>query len=157
MAVAALALLLLGAITFRGSRRASREGELAREAEARRVSDERGYHETQREFTKIMQVTRDENEAYGLLKRHLQRSLAGSDVVVLNRNNSHDRLEAMTELPEGLTARREARDRRAGARSRRASAPRPFPRTPSSPRSSSVQLIGRSIWRRREDGTASRR
>ncbi len=43
-----------------------------------------------------MQVTRDENEAYRLLKRHLERSLEGSDVLVLNRNNSHDRLEPMT-------------------------------------------------------------
>jgi diguanylate cyclase (GGDEF)-like protein len=45
-----------------------------------------------------MQITRDEGEAYRLLKRHLERSLDGADVIVLNRNNSHDRLEPMTEV-----------------------------------------------------------
>jgi diguanylate cyclase (GGDEF)-like protein len=48
-----------------------------------------------------MQITRDENEAYQLLKLHLERSLQDSDVLVLNRNNSHDRLEAMTQVPDG--------------------------------------------------------
>jgi hypothetical protein len=62
---------------------------------------EREYHEGQRDFTEIMQITRDENEAYGLLKRHLERSLEGSEVAVLNRNNSHDRLELTTEPPSG--------------------------------------------------------
>jgi diguanylate cyclase (GGDEF)-like protein len=100
MAVGALALLLLSLITFRGSRRALTENELAQEAEAERRAAEDDYHETQREFTEIMQITRDEHEAHGLLKRHLQRSLGGSEVLVLNRNNSHDRLEAVTALAD---------------------------------------------------------
>jgi diguanylate cyclase (GGDEF)-like protein len=101
MALGALALLLLGAITFRSSRRALREHEELEDAEARRRAAESDYHETQREFTEIMQITRDEDEAYRLLSRHLQRSLEGSEVLVLNRNNSHDRLEPMTEVADG--------------------------------------------------------
>ena len=86
MAAGALALLLLSATTFR--------------TEARRSATERDYDETQREFTEILQITRAEDEAYRLLKRHLQRSLEGSEVLVLNRNNSHNRLEPMTELAD---------------------------------------------------------
>jgi hypothetical protein len=43
------------------------------------------------EFTEAMQVTESEEEAHGLLKRHLERSIPGSAVVILNRNNSADR------------------------------------------------------------------
>ena len=50
------------------------------------------YHSTQREFTEILQVTETEAEAHALVKRHLERALPGSDVVVLNRNNSQNRL-----------------------------------------------------------------
>jgi diguanylate cyclase (GGDEF)-like protein len=99
MALTGLALLLVGAFGFRSSRRSLVERDRSRVAEQRRVDAERDYHETQREFTEVMQITRDEEEAYGLLKRHLERSLEGGDVLVLNRNNSHDRLEPMTELP----------------------------------------------------------
>jgi len=100
MALGALALLLLSLITYRSSRRALSESEEAHEAEAQRRAAEHDYHDTQREFTEIMQITRDEHEAHGLLKSHLQRSLEGSDVLVLNRNNSHDRLEAVTSLAQ---------------------------------------------------------
>jgi diguanylate cyclase (GGDEF)-like protein len=101
MGLGALALLLLGAITFRSSRRALREQEELEDAEKRRRAAESDYHKTQREFTEIMQITRDEDEAYRLLSRHLQRSLDGSEVLVLNRNNSRDRLEPMTEVADG--------------------------------------------------------
>jgi diguanylate cyclase (GGDEF)-like protein len=98
MAGAGFALLLVGAFGFRASRRSEEEERRSRAAEQERLTSERAYHETQREFTEVMQITRDESEAYGLLKRHLERSLNGTDVIVLNRNNSHDRLEAMTEV-----------------------------------------------------------
>ena len=101
MAVSAFALLLLAGISLRTTRRHVLEDERSRDAEAERADAERQYYETQREFTEVMQITRDEGEAYRLLKRHLERSLEGSDVLVLNRNNSHDRLEPMTALPEG--------------------------------------------------------
>lgn len=58
----------------------------------------RGYEITQ-EFTDALQVSETEEESYGLLKRHIERSIPQSTVVVLNRNNSADRLEATTELP----------------------------------------------------------
>ena len=48
------------------------------------------------EFTDTLQVTATEEEAHELVQRHLQRSLPGSTVVVLRRNNSENRLEAAT-------------------------------------------------------------
>jgi diguanylate cyclase (GGDEF)-like protein len=67
----------------------------------------RSYETTQGEFTDALQVSETEEESYGLLKRHLERSIPRSTVVVLNRNNSADRLEATTELPpeSGLAER----------------------------------------------------
>jgi diguanylate cyclase (GGDEF)-like protein len=101
MAASAFALLLFAGMSFGSGRRTQREKERATAAAAGRADEERRYFETQHEFTEVMQITRDENEAYELLKLHLERSLPGSDVLVLNRNNSHDRLEPMTELPPG--------------------------------------------------------
>ena len=67
----------------------------------------RGYETTQGEFIDALQVSDTEDETYGLLKRHLERSIPRSAVVVLNRNSSADRLEATTELPpeSGLAER----------------------------------------------------
>jgi diguanylate cyclase (GGDEF)-like protein len=54
-----------------------------------------------------MQIVQDESEAHELVRRHLERSLPGSSVVVLNRNNSANRLEAATPLDaEAPLARR---------------------------------------------------
>ena len=55
----------------------------------------------QAEFADTLQLASDEDEAHLLLQRHLQRTLAATGVVVLNRNNSADRLEAVTPLPGG--------------------------------------------------------
>jgi diguanylate cyclase (GGDEF)-like protein len=52
-----------------------------------------------REFLDVLQVTNSADVAHDLLKRHVERSVAGSSVVILNRNNSDDRLEAKTEVP----------------------------------------------------------
>ena len=66
---------------------------------------ESGYREAQIEFSETMQVTRDEREAHEVVKVHLERLVPGGSVVVLNRNNSADRLEATTgEIPEDLRA-----------------------------------------------------
>jgi diguanylate cyclase (GGDEF)-like protein len=54
----------------------------------------------QAEFVDTLQIANDEDEAHRLLQRHLERTLAAM-VVVLNRNNSADRLEAVTPLPDG--------------------------------------------------------
>jgi diguanylate cyclase (GGDEF)-like protein len=67
--------------------------------ELRFTADEH-HRETQREFLETMQMTRTETEAYALLKRHLERTAPRSVAVVLNRNNSDNRLEAATPLEE---------------------------------------------------------
>jgi diguanylate cyclase (GGDEF)-like protein len=59
------------------------------------------YRRAQDEFAETLQLTENEHDAHELLKRHLERTLAGSDVIVLKRNNSADRLQATTELPDG--------------------------------------------------------
>jgi diguanylate cyclase (GGDEF)-like protein len=56
---------------------------------------------THAEFTEIAQAAEAEDEAYELLRRQIERSIAGSSAAVLNRNNSDDRLEPTTTLPEG--------------------------------------------------------
>jgi diguanylate cyclase (GGDEF)-like protein len=61
----------------------------------------RGYEESQAEFTDAMLLTEAEGEAHELLKRHLERSIPANGVVMLNRNNSADRLEATTEIVSG--------------------------------------------------------
>ncbi len=53
------------------------------------------------EFAETLQVTETEQETHELLKRHLERAVSGTDATVLNRNNSADRLEAMTPLSPG--------------------------------------------------------
>src|SRR3954454_1871441 len=69
----------------------------------RRVAAEqlraRRYAAEQQEFTEALQMTGSEDEANELLERHLERQLPGSDVLVLRRNNSDNRLEASTLTP----------------------------------------------------------
>jgi diguanylate cyclase (GGDEF)-like protein len=55
----------------------------------------------QAEFADTLQIADDEGEAHQLLRLHLERALAATTAVVLNRNNSADRLEAVTPLPDG--------------------------------------------------------
>ena len=73
---------------------------LRRRDDERRATAE-GYHASQREFSETLQVTESEVEAHALVKRHLERSLPGSGVIVLNRNNRQNRLEAATPVVEG--------------------------------------------------------
>jgi diguanylate cyclase (GGDEF)-like protein len=69
----------------------------------RRVAAEqlraRRYAAEQQEFTEALQMTGSEDEANELLERHLERQLPGSDVLVLRRNNSDNRLEASALMP----------------------------------------------------------
>ena len=55
----------------------------------------------QAEFEETLQIANDEDETYRLLQRYLERTLPATAAVVLNRNNSADRLEAVTSLPPG--------------------------------------------------------
>jgi len=57
--------------------------------------------QAQAEFVDTLQVTATEDEAQALVQRHLERSLAGSSVAVLRRNNSANRLEAATQIKAG--------------------------------------------------------
>jgi diguanylate cyclase (GGDEF)-like protein len=65
-------------------------------AARRRRDREHEYRTTQAEFAATMQAMRDEPEAHALVKDHLERSIGGSSVLVLNRNNSDNRLLAST-------------------------------------------------------------
>ena len=53
------------------------------------------------EFTETIQLTENEAEAHELLKVHVERSVPESSMVVLNRNNSEDRLEPKTAIEPG--------------------------------------------------------
>ena len=53
----------------------------------------------QADFGDTLQLAESEEEAHQLLQRRLTRVVRGSDVTVLNRNNSADRLEPMTDVP----------------------------------------------------------
>jgi diguanylate cyclase (GGDEF)-like protein len=61
-----------------------------------RRREQRSHEVTQAEFAEVMQLTETEAEAHHLLKRQVERSIHGSVAVVLNRNNSADRLQATT-------------------------------------------------------------
>ena len=53
------------------------------------------------EFAETLQLAKNEEEAHELLQRHLERIIPDANATVLNRNNSADRLEAVTALPAG--------------------------------------------------------
>jgi diguanylate cyclase (GGDEF)-like protein len=50
-------------------------------------------------FADNLQLAQNEDEAQHLLQRHLEHLISDSAVTVFNRNNSADRLEAVTDLP----------------------------------------------------------
>lgn len=66
--------------------------------EQRRVSD--GQEQRQVEYVDALQVTSSEQEAHELIQRHVHRSVVGSTAVILQRNNSANRLQAATSLLE---------------------------------------------------------
>ena len=82
-------------LTMRGADELAELGHTLNEM-VRRRHEQRAYEQTQAEFADTMQLSETETEAHHLLKHHLERSIAGSRVTVLNRNNSADRLEAAT-------------------------------------------------------------
>jgi hypothetical protein len=78
----------------------------------------------QAEFADTLQLTNDEDEAHLLLQRYLERTLMATTAVVLNRNNSADRLEAVTPLPVARRSRTPCAARSPGPASRSARAGR---------------------------------
>lgn len=79
-------LTLIAGLGWFGNRRLHREVDPAQE---------------QAEFDEALQHSKDEAETHHLLQRYLERSVVGATAIVLNRNNSGDRLEAVTALPAG--------------------------------------------------------
>jgi diguanylate cyclase (GGDEF)-like protein len=74
-------------LTVRGADELAELGHTLNEM-VRRRHEQRAYEQTQAEFADTMQLSETETEAHHLLKHHLERSIAGSRVTVLNRNNS---------------------------------------------------------------------
>ena len=69
--------------------------------ERRRRARARAHRMAQAEFSTTMQIMRDEDEAYALVRQHLERAIPKAHVAVLSRNNSARRLVAATPLREG--------------------------------------------------------
>jgi diguanylate cyclase (GGDEF)-like protein len=95
----AVALALLAVLGYVGDRRIRREIEPMKD---------------QAEFADTLQLTETEESAHLLLQRRLQRVVPGGAVAVLNRNNSANRLEPMTDVSgdPGLAERLEAAEPR---------------------------------------------
>ena len=92
--------LLFGAIAFVIFRR-QRKVALVREREqAQGAAVEAAFVDSQARFGEALQVAQDQPEAHLLLKRHLEGRISGSSAVVLNRNNSANRLEPSEQLPD---------------------------------------------------------
>ena len=70
-------------------------GLVLNELAERRAADD-AYDANQLELIETLQLTESEQEAHAMVQRHLQRSVPDSSVAILNRNNSADRLEAVT-------------------------------------------------------------
>jgi diguanylate cyclase (GGDEF)-like protein len=66
---------------------------------ARRRERDRELEAARTEFADVLQVTEQQDETFELLKHRLERAVSGAGAVVLNRNNSKDRLEAATGIP----------------------------------------------------------
>jgi hypothetical protein len=67
---------------------------------AQRRENDDIYDRHQLDLIDSLQLTEREEEAHKLLKRHLERSIDCNSITVLNRNNSADRLQAMTPLDD---------------------------------------------------------
>ena len=67
----------------------------------RRIRRELEPGQDQADFVDSLQIANSEDEAHQFLQRHLERTLPATAAVVFNRNNSANRLEAVTPLPPG--------------------------------------------------------
>jgi len=107
--LASLILLVAGTVLLRLSRERERLVAEQDRNEADRRAKEIEYFETQHEFSDVLQVTRREPEAHKLIKRHLERTIPDASIAILNRNNSHNRLESMTDIPRTRCCTRSSR------------------------------------------------
>jgi diguanylate cyclase (GGDEF)-like protein len=86
-------------LTLRGSDELTTLGRALNEMVERRSVGAK-HQAVQSEFVDALQVTDREEIAHDLLRRQVERCIPASSVVVLNRNNSENRLEATTKLRE---------------------------------------------------------
>ncbi len=95
----AVAVVLLLSVLFGGVghvmvQRAARARLIRQETDARERAE-------QAEFAEAMLVARDEHEANGIVKRHLERVVADSEVIVMSLGATGDGLRAMTDVRPG--------------------------------------------------------
>jgi diguanylate cyclase (GGDEF)-like protein len=84
-------------LASRGDDELARLGRTLDDVADRRQQSE-DFERTQGEFSESLQLIEDEREAQELIQRHLERSIPAATVTVFNKNNSADRLEAVTTL-----------------------------------------------------------
>ena len=100
----AVVIAVVGGVGVVGVRTAIDSGNsISRGAGRRRIRKAFEPQRDQVDFGNTLQIADDEAEAHQLLQRHLERTLVNTSAVVLNRNNSADRLEAVTPMPPGST------------------------------------------------------
>ena len=86
--------LIVGAI---GTLLAARGHRLDR----RHAQTEHGFRAAQAELVESLQVARTEDEAYALLRRHLERTVPDSNVVVLRRDGDRQNVAPVTFVADG--------------------------------------------------------
>jgi diguanylate cyclase (GGDEF)-like protein len=93
-----LAFGAVGAVLALRARRRWRRRAAATAAER---AERDAFASSQARFGEALQVAESQGEAHGLLTHHFETTIPGSHALVLNRNNSADRLEPVAALPEG--------------------------------------------------------
>jgi diguanylate cyclase (GGDEF)-like protein len=84
-------------LTPKGDDEIAELGHVLNELAQRRESADT-YDRNQLELIDSLQLAEGEQEAHDLLKHHLELTVADNEVTVLNRNNSADRLQAVTTI-----------------------------------------------------------
>ncbi|MEA2496992.1 MAG: hypothetical protein QOJ29_4903 [Thermoleophilaceae bacterium] len=90
---------LTGWITPRGTDELAMLGRVLNDMVSARARADR-ISVAQAEFVETLQYSETEEAAYSLIKHHLERALPGASTVILRSNNSSDRLEPTTPLPD---------------------------------------------------------
>jgi diguanylate cyclase (GGDEF)-like protein len=93
--------LLFGAVALLFVLRRRRALAHTRALEQETDAADRHYADGQARFGEAMQVAENQSEGHELLVRHLEAGMPEASITVLVRNNSGDRLEPATPLPEG--------------------------------------------------------
>jgi diguanylate cyclase (GGDEF)-like protein len=81
----------------------------ARQLDHRRAVAEHQFRIAQVELADALQTAHTETDAYALLRRHLERTVPGSEVIVLRRDGSAGAVEPATFVPDSTTLARRLR------------------------------------------------